>query len=186
MAAGGRTVPQRRARPRKALPALAALVAAALVAVLLVPIPATSGPLPPPEGRVLLIVKGSIANTNVDGEAHFDRELLESLGITRLTTRTPWHGEGTVFSGVPARALMRGVGATGGTAVARAANDYKVSIPLTDFTAYDVLLATHIDGEQLTLRTKGPIWLIYPAGTDLPKPVRQERMIWQLTEFRIE
>ncbi len=169
------------ADPRDALLALVALAA-----VMLLPIPATSGPLPTPEGRVLLIVKGSIANANVDEEAHFDRELLESLGVTKLTTRTPWHGEGTVFSGVPAQALMRGVGATGATAIAKAANDYKVRIPLADFTAYDVLLATRINGETLTLRTKGPIWLIYPAGTDLSKPVRQERMIWQLTEFHIE
>jgi hypothetical protein len=174
-------VPRRPARPRNALPALAALVAALLLAA-----PATAGPLPTPEGRVLLVVKGSIANTNVDREAHFDRQSLESLGVTQLSARTPWHREGAVFSGVPARALMQGVGATGTTAVAKAANDYKVSIPLTDFSAYDVLLATHIDGEALTLRTRGPIWLIYPADADLPEPVRQERMIWQLTEFRIE
>jgi len=159
---------------------------AALVAVLFLPAPAASDCLPLPKGRVLLVVTGSIAHTNVDGEVHFDRELLESLSVTELNTRTAWHKEGAVFSGVRAQALMRAVGATGSTAIAKAANDYRVSIPLTDFSTYDVLMATHIDGEALSLRTKGPIWLIYPEGTDLPEPVRQERMIWQLTEFHIE
>lgn len=159
---------------------------AALAALLIVPAPVAADCLPPPEGPVLLVVKGSIAHTNIGGEAHFDRKLLESLGVTRLTTRTAWHREEAVFDGVRAQALMRGVGAMGSTAIARAANDYRVSIPLTDFSAYDVLLATHIDGEVLRLRTKGPIWLIYPEGTELPEPVRQERMIWQLIEFRVE
>lgn len=157
-----------------------------IVAALLIAAPAKADGLNPPKGDVLLVVTGLIANTNVGAEAHFDRELLESLGVVKITTRTAWHKDGAVFEGVTARRVMEVVGAAGATARAVAANDYAVRIPLSDFNAFDVLLATRIDGEALRLRTKGPIWLIYPEGVDLPEPIRQERMIWQLVEFRIE
>lgn len=142
--------------------------------------------LPEPEGKVLLVVKGNIEQTNRQAEADFDRAMLEALGVTKLVTETAWHPEGTEFDGVLARRLMEAVGAQGNTVTAIAANDYKVTIPLEDFSRYDVLLATHVNGEVLRLRTKGPIWLIYPEEVGLPPHIRQERMIWQVTEFRVE
>jgi len=142
--------------------------------------------LPQPTDDVLLTVKGSVTNTNVDGEARFDREMLEALGVTTLVTATPWHKQGTVFDGVPAARLMKAAGAEGSTALAIAANDYRIEIPVSDFAKYDVMLAMRINGEELTLRTKGPIWLIYPESVDLPESERAERMIWQLIELRVE
>lgn len=112
--------------------------------------------------------------------------MLESLGITTIVTATAWHAEGTEFQGVLARRVMEAVGARGSSVTAVAANDYRVTIPIEDFRKYDVLLATHIDGAELRLRTKGPIWVIYPEGVDLPPHVRQERMIWQLIELHVE
>lgn len=147
---------------------------------------AATGKLAPPTGDVLLVVTGKITNTNVGQEARFDRTLFESLGMTTIVTRTAWHKEGAEFKGVLARRLMHAVGATGETVTGVAANDYRVTIPMTDFTTYDVLLATQIDGKELRLRTKGPIWLIYPEGVDLPPPLRQERMIWQLITLHVE
>lgn len=161
----------------------AGLVAAAIM------LPAAAGmadDLAKPVGKILLVVKGAITNTNIEKEARFDRKLLESLGVTEIVSGSAWHPQGTVFRGVLARRLMAAVGATGKSVSAIAANDYKVTIPLSDFAKYDVLLATHIDDQELRLRTKGPIWMIYPDGVDLPPLVRQERMIWQLTEMHVE
>lgn len=142
--------------------------------------------LPAPTGKVLLVIKGAITRTNAGKEARFDRAALESLGFSELVTTTAWHPKETRFEGILARKLMQAVGATGKTVTAVAANDYRVKIPIEDFMKYDVLLATRIDGKQLRLRTKGPIWVIYPDDTGLAPLVRQERMIWQLTEFDIE
>lgn len=175
-----------RFRARRGIGVRGALCVAALISSLLLALPAASENLPPPSGEVLLVVKGAIARTNVGAEAHFDRRLFDSLGMVKITTRTAWHLEDTVFEGVPARRLMEAVGAAGVTVTAVAANDYRIKIPLTDFSAYDVMLATRIDGEALRLRTRGPIWVIYPEGADLPAPLRRERMIWQLIELRIE
>ena len=148
--------------------------------------PAGAGQLAFPTGEVLLIVEGEIENTNNGDEAHFDREMLRALGMTEIVTGTPWHEKEAVFEGVLARRVMAAVGARGTMARAIAANDYKVWLPLTDFTDYDILLAMHIDGEALRLRTKGPIWVIYPEGTGLPTTARSERMIWQLLRLHIQ
>lgn len=148
--------------------------------------PAMAGQLASPTGEVLLVVGGEIANTNNGDEAHFDREMLRSLGMTEIITRTPWHEKDTVFEGVLAYRVMKAVGAKGTSVRATAANDYKVSLPLEDFTGHDILLAMSIDGEALRLRTKGPIWVIYPEGTDLPTHAREERMIWQLVKLHVE
>ncbi len=157
-----------------------------LAVVLATALPVAAGALPDPKGEVLLVIKGAIRNTNVNGEAHFDRELLAGIGWTEIVTRTPWHEQDTVFEGVEAARVMEMVGARGDTIVALAANDYHVTIPVTDFAKHGVLLAMRIAGEDLTLRNKGPIWVIYPEEAKMPAGERAERMIWQLVELRIK
>lgn len=181
------TMQQLSARSRPALRRIASVWF--IVVAVTVAIPLSCGwaaDLPAPKGNVLLVVKGAITRTNAGAEARFDRAAFEALGMTKLTTTTAWHEKDTLFEGVLARKLMQAVGATGRSVTAIAANDYRVTIPIADFAKYDVLLATHIDGEQLRLRTKGPIWMIYPDGIDLAPLVRQERMIWQLIELDVE
>lgn len=146
----------------------------------------SAGELAKPTGRVLLVVKGAIENTNIGNEAHFDEGMLEALGHTSIKTGTPWHEDNTVFEGVLVRNVLRAAGAKGTTVNAVAANDYTVAIPIDDFERYDVLLAMAINGEQLTLRTKGPLWVIYPDDVDLAARFRIDRMIWQLTQLQIE
>lgn len=159
---------------------------AASLALLSGPSGSRAGSLPAPTGEVLLVVTGDISNTNADGEARFDRQMLEALGTTQLATRTPWHEKGAVFEGIRADRLMAAVAARGQAVRATAANDYRVTIPIADFAAHNVLLAMRIDGKDLTLRTKGPIWVIYPEQADLPAGERSERMIWQLVRLRVQ
>ena len=64
--------------------------------------------LPPVKGPVILTVSGKITNTNKDGKAEFDREGLESLGMTSFTTSTPWFKQPVKFEGVYNRQDPRG------------------------------------------------------------------------------
>jgi hypothetical protein len=43
-----------------------------------------------PRDRVVLTVTGAIDVTNAPGRAEFDLDMLERLGLGRLTTWTPW------------------------------------------------------------------------------------------------
>jgi hypothetical protein len=136
----------------------------------------------------LLTVAGAIDETNVQDEARFDGAMLESLGVTRLRTRTPWTDGEPEFEGVLGRNIMHAVGARGTIARALAINDYQASIPLTDFERLDVLVATRMNGEVLSRRNKGPLWIVYPWSQrpELDAPEIRSRAVWQLIRLTIE
>lgn len=144
--------------------------------------------LAPPAGEVVLTVRGRIAVTNGNGVARLDRAQLVAMGTTELRTVTPWiDGVGT-FGGVSGKRLLEALGATGTILRATALNDYKVDIPVSDLSDYPVLLALTLAGKPLSVRERGPVWLIYPwtAFPMLDDRVHRQRAIWQLTEIVVE
>lgn len=149
---------------------------------------ASAGDLPAPAGDVILTVRGNIANTNGNGRARFDRAMLESLGTTGLETRTYWTDNVVRFEGVLARRVIAAVGGTGKTATATALNDYKIEIPLSDFSRYDVLLALKMNGKYMRVRDKGPIWIVYPVDQhpELDNELIRNRWVWQLSKLEIQ
>lgn len=144
--------------------------------------------LPRPTAAVLLTVSGSIASTNVGKEARFDRAMLEKLGVRTLRTSTTWTTGVKTFEGVLARDVMTSVGAKGTEIRAIALNDYAVTIPMADFERYDVLLAFRMDGQDLTARDKGPLWVVYPrdAHRELNDSKFDARWAWQLKRLDVK
>lgn len=140
-----------------------------------------------PEGPVVLEVRGAIGATNADGAMRYDLAMLDALGLTELVTRTPWTEGDTRFEGVLLRDVMADVQARGTEADAIALNDYTVTIPLLDAEMYDVILATRADGEVLTVRNRGPLWVVYPWNEEpeLQNEIYYSRSIWQLKTLEI-
>lgn len=66
-----------------------------------------------------------------------------------------------------------------------AANDYFVDIPTKDFRDYDAILAMEANGERLSRREKGPLWLMYPISDHaaLRDPIYLRRLIWQVVRI---
>jgi hypothetical protein len=69
-----------------------------------------------------------------------------------------------------------------------AANDYYVDIPTEDFRDYEVILAMEADGQQLSRREKGPLWLMYPISDhdELESPIYLRRLIWQVVRIEAQ
>ncbi|MFT6557467.1 MAG: hypothetical protein ACJAYR_001325 [Sneathiella sp.] len=142
-----------------------------------------------PSTPVLLEISGNITQSNSDGsKALIDRSLLTSLPRTKIDTMTPWTDGRTVFEGVLVRDLLDLVGADGKTVQAIAINDYMVEIPMEDFVKYDVIVADHKNGDTMSIRDKGPLWIIYPWNTnpELVNEVYHSRSIWQLRKLVIK
>jgi len=144
-------------------------------------------PLPEPTSRVILEVSGKIAKTNAPERARFDLKALEALGITKVTTSTPWTEGKKVFEGVRLRDLLQAVGADGTTITPVALNDYKLDIPREDFDKYPVILAYRMDGEELRVRDKGPLWIVYPRDDfpELDNRLIRSRWVWQVKELMV-
>ncbi len=157
----------------------------ALFGLILMTSAAWAGDFAPPKGDVLLTVKGDIAATNVDGTLELDAAQLAALPQTEFTTSTTWTAGKPQFKGVLLKDLIAAAGAKGGTITLKAINDYTITMPLADVGAEAPLLAYLMDGQPMSLRDKGPVWMVYPY--DSSDKFRTEeifsRSIWQLTEI---
>lgn len=114
-----------------------------------------------------------------------------ALKAVEYTTSTDWTDGANRFSGPLIRDVIESAGldtASIETIHATAANDYTVKIPADDIVNYKVILATEMDGKRLTLRDKGPLWVVYPRDdhAELNDPEINARWIWQLVELKIE
>lgn len=141
-----------------------------------------------PEGRVVLTVSGSVVNPNGNGKAEFDMDMLQSLPAVTVETTTPWTEGETSFEGVLVRDVLADAGAEGSTATAVALNDYQFEVPAADFDQYSVILAYSMNGKQLRIRDKGPLWIVYPIDQheELKNEETHSKMVWQLRELVIE
>jgi hypothetical protein len=162
---------------RRLLRALATSLLAATA-----PVVATE-PLPAPSGPVILTIRRRIAG----GVVRLDRSLLLAGGTDELRTATPFTDGVSNFSGVFASRLLDRLGAGGTRLLTRALNDYAVTIPIDEVLAYPVLLACDQNGRALSVRERGPIWLIYPFSDypELDDRVHRQRSIWQLTNIEV-
>lgn len=141
-----------------------------------------------PTGNVVLTVSGQISETNMDGSFVFDMEMLEALPQYGFVTNTPWHPEAHEFSGPLLREVLARVGAEGDTVQAIALNDYKVDIPIEDASKFDMIIARLMDGEPMSVRNKGPLFIIYPFDQqhETQSQIYYNRAIWQLKAINIE
>lgn len=164
---------------------VAALVA--IAAVLAAANASAQEPLPKPTDRVILTVTGDIARTNAPGRAEFDRPMLEALGMKTILTSTSWTAGTHEFVGPAGKDILAAVGGKGDTLTAIAINDYKVQLPAADFQKYPVIFAMKMDGDYMTVRTKGPLWVIYPRDQfpELLDKGLDSKWIWQLKAIDI-
>jgi hypothetical protein len=143
--------------------------------------------LPEPKGPVLLTITGTIEQTNAPGEARFDQAMLDELGAASIRTHTVLSEDLQHYEGVPLEAVLRRIGAKGTVMHATAANAYEVDIPFADLQ-YAPLLAMRANGRPLTLRDKGPLWIVYPrdAHKALQDQRYDSRWVWQLVRLHVE
>lgn len=135
-----------------------------------------------PTGEVILTISGDLADeANQDGVG-FDLQMLQMLPEIKFTTTTQWTEGEVEFTGVSLQLLLEHVGATGGTVSAIALNDYKIEIPTASLEGEAPIVAYLMNGETMSRRGKGPLWIVYPYDTD--EKYRTEttysRSIWQL------
>ncbi len=144
--------------------------------------------LPKPSGPVLLTVSGLIGLHNAGNTAQFDAAMLNALPASQIATKTPWHGTVARFSGPSLKALLGAVGAKGKGLRLIAQDRYEVSIPMDDLENFGPVLALRMDGKELTIRSRGPVLLMYPfdAYPQIDTDVYYGRSVWQLLSIVVE
>jgi hypothetical protein len=152
-----------------------------------VPAFAVAQDFPAPVGPVVLTVTGDLSETNVDDTLQFDFDMLAAFDTTTIETSTIWTDGVSVFQGVALDKLVSVLGKTDGSLHATAINNYSVEIPLTDAIPGGPIVAYLKDGNPMSVRDKGPLWIIYPydSATQYQSEVIFSRSIWQLDRIDV-
>ncbi|QUJ76567.1 oxidoreductase [Sulfitobacter albidus] len=132
--------------------------------------------------------ENTLLTVTFDGKTHsFDAAALEKLGLEVVETSTIWTEGVQRFEGVSLAVLAAEIGATEGKFLATAINDYTIEIPLSDATENGPVIAMRVNGEEMSVRDKGPLWIIYPydANADYRTEVIYSRSIWQLDRIEV-
>lgn len=115
-----------------------------------------------------------------------DMAALEAMEIRKFETTTIWTEGLQTFTGVPLAVLLGNLGLTAGAIKATAINDYSVEIPVEDAVEGGPIIAYRLNGDRMSVRDKGPLWVVYPYDSDqvYQTEVIYSRSIWQL--YRID
>jgi hypothetical protein len=141
-----------------------------------------------PKGEIILVMSGAITNINSTGKAEFDMDMVKALPVSTFKTSTTWTKGVKSFTGVSLKALLAAVGATGKNLHSIAINDYAVEIPATDAVDDGPILAYSMDDQPMSVRDKGPLWMVYPYDAKLSYRTEEiySRSIWQLSKIDVQ
>lgn len=137
-----------------------------------------------PAGPVILTVTGELGDRT---RLEFDLAMLQAMPVSTIQTSTPWTDGVQTFSGVALADFLDAIGVASGSLHCLALNQYSVEIPVEDATMYQPIIAYLREGQPMTRRNKGPLWVVYPFDSSVS--VRHEhinsRSIWHLTEIEV-
>lgn len=144
--------------------------------------PAVAQDIPAPTGDVILTISGEIDVTNVGETLQFDHATFDALADSEFETSTTWTDGIHRFRGLSLSTLTDLLALSDGTFLATAINDYAVEIPVSDARPGGPIIAYQIDGNVMSVREKGPLWIVYPydSSPDYRTAVIHARSIWQL------
>jgi hypothetical protein len=79
-------------------------------------------------------------------------------------------------------------GASGSRVTAYALNDYRTEIPFSDVEQEDVIVARLMNGKPMTVREKGPLFIVYPFDSriELRSELYYNRSAWQLSRLVVQ
>lgn len=118
-------------------------------------------------------------------EATFDMAMLQAMPVTSFRTSTVWTEGVSEFTGVSLKDFVTAMNISTGTLSMYAVNDYMAEVPVSDAVDGGPILAYLMDGREMSVRDKGPIWLIYPYdyNPEYQTEVVYSRSIWQLVKI---
>ena len=122
------------------------------------------------------------------GERVYGMAELRGLGMSEITTSTPWTDGVETFTGVPLARLLDDASLLGGTVRLIALNDYEGVMPAAELEAQIPVVAYWRNGRPMSIRDKGPFWIVFPFddGEQYNSELVYSRSVWQLVRIVVE
>jgi hypothetical protein len=142
----------------------------------------------PPNGPVVLDIHGPMGTHKLPGTVTLDAATLRALPLRHITTHTPWFDQAMTFSGPFLQEVLDLVKVQGEHLRLTALNDYAVEVPISDLKKYQPVLAWQINGKALSVRDKGPLFLMFPFDSrpELKNDLYYGRAIWQIRTITVK
>ena len=137
--------------------------------------------------QILTLINKRLSNGG--SEVSFTRKELAELEQHEITTSTEFTDGASTFRGPRAFEVVDMIGHAGATRLRMiAANEFSVELDIAELKRFGAILALEMDGKRLTMRDKGPIWMIYPMDDydELQDPFYNSRLIWQLERIEFQ
>jgi hypothetical protein len=141
-----------------------------------------------PKGPVILSIEGQISHCNTGLEVQMDLAMLEALPKTIVKTQNPWETGVATYEGVLLRDLLEFAGVTGTVLTFTALDDYSAQMDVPDTKSIGVILAYKRNGEYMSVRQKGPLFVIFPFS-DIPTLAMEQRYsqsVWQVARISVK
>jgi hypothetical protein len=153
----------------------------------LLPARADAPILPQVTGPVILTITGLDATRFPGGSLDLDLGRMEALGTHEFATSSIWTDGVHTYRGVPLARLIGFLDLSARQLRLHALNDYAIDFPAAESGAKAPILAFQMDGKPMSVREKGPIWLVYPYDDDaiFRTDTIFSRSIWQLDRIDV-
>jgi len=112
---------------------------------------------------------------------------LQALESRTFTLTHDWSDGPHTYKGPLLSAVLAKAGTSGRIVKLRALNEYFIEIERTFIDKYQPILAWQEDGRTLSVRSKGPLWLLTPLHKypELSEPANVSKLIWQLSTIEV-
>lgn len=141
--------------------------------------------------QAMLSITGNITKTNQPDKKSFAFSFddLNKLPNTVVRTQTIWTPTSD-FKGPLMRDILSAVGANteAKNVEVKCHDNFVVTIPISDFKRWKVILAHSQNAQRLTMSTKGPLWIMYPIDdhkADLNNNLTRPKIAWGVKELRV-
>jgi len=138
------------------------------------------------DSEVVLTVTGK-HGFDTDEEAALNFGTIRQLPSFSFTTKTPWTEGEDNWEGVRLSVLLAHLGTSSTQFRAWADDGYEATFKGVDIEKYPVILAYKKNGEYLSLRDLGPLWIMFPFDdhSELDELPIYEISVWQLSRIEI-
>jgi hypothetical protein len=120
--------------------------------------------------------------------AQFTLEQLLQLPQHEIRTNLPWADTAHTYKGPYLEDVLALANVSGHWITMYALDRYQIDYNFDRIKKYKPILALTVDRKRLTIRTKGPIWVILPMDdyAELDAAVYHDYMVWQLVKINVE
>ncbi|MFZ1775283.1 MAG: molybdopterin-dependent oxidoreductase [Rhizobiaceae bacterium] len=143
---------------------------------------------PDPGQDAVFAINGNFPGSAEVTSVAFTREDLVALASKKAVMERPWAKTPVVIEGPLLSEVIAASGVSGNRIKIRAKNDYAAEVPLERANEFSAIVDIDMDGEKLTVRNGGPLFLLHPivSKTSNPQETYESYSIWQVCEIEVD